>query len=205
MTKREIKKAAYQAIVKENKSHQETFDELRKTSSIELETLADEVAKIPNSSKHNSQQTLRFIFIGALAVVILLRVLGVISLASMENINPSILLIAMGLGLVIPALGIYGALTSRVDLYKTTGILLILNVVRSFTNGQISADLIDYIVLIPYIIAASLAFYVPSRLKTNYSKKVVKQEVNGEMKPSLQFNFDSSNLDMNNELLDESL
>lgn len=204
MTKREIKKAAYQAIVKENKTHQEVFDELRTKGSIELDTLAEEIAKIPSPAKHNSQQTLRYIFVGVLSVVIILRILSVISLASM-NINPNILILAVVLGLVVPALGIYGALASKVEFYRTTGILLVLSVFRSFTNGQVSADPIDYIVLVPFVAAIALAFYIPTKLKTSYSKKVSKQEVNGKMKPRLDFVFDSSTVDNQNELLDADL
>jgi hypothetical protein len=202
MNKRKIKKAAYKAIVKDNKTHQETFDELRKTSSIDTETLADEVAKIPNSSKHNRLQTLRFIFIGTLGVIMFLRVLGVFSIISLKVMNPSILLVAVGLGLIVPVIGVYGALTARVELYRTTGILLVLSVVRSFTNGQVSADPINYLVLIPFAIAISLAFYIPTKLKTDYSKKVVKHEVDGKTKTSYQFIFDSNDLEADNELLD---
>lgn len=205
MTKRQIRKAAYHAIVKENKSHQEAFDELRKTRSIELDTLADEVSKIPSPTKQKNQQTLRYIFIGLLSLVIILRILAVLVITSMENVNINLLLVAIVLGLVIPAVGIFGALTSRVELYQTTGILLILSVIRSFTSGPISTDPIDFIVLIPFLGAAVLAFYIPTRLKTNYSKKVLKQEVAGEVKTSLQFTFDSPKYSTDNELIDTDL
>ena len=39
MTKRQTRKAIYQSIVKEGKSHQETFDELRSTSEFDLELI----------------------------------------------------------------------------------------------------------------------------------------------------------------------
>ena len=96
-------------------------------------------------------------------------------------------------------------MTSKVDTYRTVGILLILSVLRSFTNGQVSPQTLDFIVLIPFVAAAALAFYIPAKLKTNYTKKVVKQDVNGQLKSRIEYIFDSSKVIEDNQLLDSDL
>lgn len=205
MNKREVKKAAYKLIVKENRTHQETFDELRKTSKIELEALAEEVAKIPTPSMYKTLQNLQYIYIGALSLVIILRIFGVIALIPMININPTILLFAVLIGIFVPILGIYGAITSRVELYRTTGILITLSVFRSFSKGQFSNEPLEYLFLMPVLVSIALAFYIPTKLKTAFSKKIVKQEENGNVVTSINYVFESNNPVANDDLLDANM
>lgn len=202
MTKRKIKKAAYQAVVKEGKTHQDTFDELRKSSEIGQDALADEVSKIPSFNKNNSQQFLRYIFVGILCLVIIMRTLAIVGLSLESNINSNIIIFAILIGVLIPVYGIVGALTSRVDAYRTVGILFILSIFRSFTKGEMSSDPLNYLALIPFVAAIVLAFYIPTKLKTNYKKQVDKKEEDGKVITSYQYVFESNGISSNNELLD---
>lgn len=204
MTKRQLKKAAYTAIVKEGRSHQVTFNSLRTQSDLELETLANEVAAIPSKDKSEKYKTLRYLFVGILVLLLIIRGLGIAAFGMIQEINPPLLLVLILLGIVVPALGIYGVFTSKVDLYKTTGILLILGVVRSFSNGQFSTEIIDLLFLIPVGLAIGLAFFIPTKLKTPFTKKVVIKEVNGVNKKALDFVFDETKL-VDEELLDVSI
>ena len=202
MTKRETKKAIYTAIVKEQKTHQETFDTLRGFSDLDTETLADEVAKVPSAAKQQKQRTLIYIYVVLLGLVIILRLLGVYAMTTMTAINPGMLLILIALGVVVPAVGIYGALTTRIEVYRTVGILLILSVVRSFTKEQFPTEIIGFLVLIPFVAAAFFSFYIPTRCKTAYSKKIRKEEVDGKERTSVEYVFDDFEKWENKELLD---
>ena len=205
MTKRQTKKAAYKAIVKNNVSHQEIFDKLSKESELDTESLADEIAKIPSAYKAKKHQIVRFIYIGVLGLIIIMRTLGITALGFSQNFDITVLVIAVLIGLIIPALGIYGALTSRIDDYRTTGIFLLIGIFNSFSKGQITSDLSDILVLLPFIAAIALAFFIPTQLKTPYTKKVATQESEGVQKKSIEYIFEIPKNYTDIELLDVDL
>ena len=191
MTKRQTKKAIYQAIVKEGKSHQQTFEELRTSSDLDLESLATEIAKVPSAAKNTEFKSLIYTYIALLAVVIVLRSLGVFIMLYDKNINMNFVLLLVAIGIVFPVLGIVGALTSRVDSYRSIAIIMILGVVRSFNKQVIdSMDIYTVLVLLPYLAVVILAFIIPTKLQTNFSKKVDKFEFDGQMKSSINYVFD---------------
>lgn len=205
MNKRKTRKAAYQAIVKEKKTHQETFDALRKTSSLDANTLATEVSNIPSEDKHQSQQALRYIFVGVLILILAIRILGVYLISQETNFNPSMLLVAILIGLIVPITGIVGALTARVELYRIVGLLFIFSTLRSFTGGNMSTEPVDLMVLIPFAIAVGLAFFIPFKMKTNYTTKTIKKEAEGKVITRVEYVFDTTKAIVNDELLDEDM
>lgn len=202
MNKRELKKAAYSAIVRDGLSHQEAFNRLRKDSEIEIETLAEEVSKIPSANKNNATQVWRYIYTLLLVLIIGLRSASLFLMAQLENISSSVVFLGIVLGLFVPVLGIVAAFTSRVELYKTVGILLTLSILRSFSNG-FEVDPIFLLTLLPFALAAGLSFYIPSLLKTPFTKKIDKKDSNGSLKSSVNYVFDSSSA--NEELLDSAV
>lgn len=191
MTKRQTKKAIYQAIVKEGKSHQQTFDELRTSSELDLESLANEIAKAPSASKNTQFKNLIYTYVALLAVVIVLRSLGVFVMLYDKNINMNFILLLVAIGIVFPVLGIIGALTSRVDSYRSIAIIMILGVVRSFNKQVIDTmDIYTVLTLLPYLAVVILAFIIPTKLQTSFSKKVDKVEIDGKIKSSISYVFE---------------
>lgn len=170
MKKRQLIKAAYQSIVKNGKSHQETFDELKIVSQIDQESLAQEISKIPSAYKQEKFKNLRYLYVGMLILVIITRVFGVISLFQITNINGSLILLGVVVGGLLPAVGIWGSMTSRASLYQTIALLSLISIIRSL-NTLINSDPLSFAFLIPFIGAIILGFYIPTKLKTSYTKK----------------------------------
>lgn len=202
LSKRELKKVAYQMILKEGKSHQEAFDNLRQTRSIPSDNLAELIAKIPSRQKLDERKVLNYIFIGLLISVIILRGLSLLGLGTMMGMDMRFLLIALFAALVVPGIGIYGALTGRTEIYFSTGILLLLTVLRTIGNKNFTNEPLDYVFFIPVVLAAGLAFYLPGKLKTNYKKTVGKKETDGEMKAVAVYKFEESSSFAREDLLD---
>lgn len=193
MTKRQTKKAIYQAIVKDGKSHQQAFDELKSSSEMDLESLANEVSKVPSAAKNEQFKTLVYSYVILLGVIIVLRALGVFGLFYGQNINMNLILLFIALGIVFPVMGIVGALTFRIDSYRSIAIIMILGIVRSFNKEVIDAiDIYFILTLIPFLAVIILAFIIPTKLKTEYTKKVNKTESEGKVKTSLSFVFDEN-------------
>lgn len=205
MTRRELKKEAYRMIVKENNSHQQTFDALRKDAKNGIEELAEDIAAIPSNTKQEQNKALLYTYIISLGVVILLRVLGVLAIFDPQKINGAFILLIVALGVLVPAGGIYGALSRRHETYRTIGILLILSIVRAVSKGEISPDPFTFIFLIPTIVAIALAFYLPTRLKTKFSKKTVQEEVDGKLRKRFEVTFEKEEQDFATDLLDANL
>lgn len=204
MTKREIIKAGRTAIIKNGKSHQEAFDEIKEIEKVERNMLAEELAKIPSSGKLKSTVILRGIFVAALVIIIALRVLSLLAIGLNENINFALVLGILALGIIVPVVGIYGALFARPNNYFPTGILMVVSVFRSMTQGEMTANTETFIVLIPFVVAAFLAFFIPSRLKTPFKKIVSEQFVDGKMVKRMEYVFEDTRLKPS-EVLDSQL
>lgn len=201
MTKREIKKAAYESIVKNRKSHQETFDSLRLDKTSDLDELAEIISKIPSENKNNKYQNLRYIFIGTLILVLLIRSLSVVLYMLSEQADRTVMLIGLVVILIAPAVGIYAALSSKIDNYHSSAILLILVIVRSFREN-IEPDIWTMLSIAPFLVAIALAFYIPTKLKTNYTKSTINEEKDGIIHKKLVYTFENSEELKNSELLD---
>lgn len=205
MTKRQLRKATYKAIVKENKSHQEAFDELSQDSSVDLDKLADELSQVPSPAKNSKLQTLRYLFIGILVLIILLRIVGMISLNELMQLDPKFLLLAVILGLFVPIYGIVGALTSRAEYYRTTAMLIALNLFRTLISGKMSTELFDLLFIIPSIIAVILGVYLPLKLRTKYVRNRISEDIDGIKQSKYEYTFENSKLPENNELIDSDV
>ncbi|MFD1552872.1 hypothetical protein DNU06_08090 [Putridiphycobacter roseus] len=203
MNKRATKKAAYKAIVKENKSHQTTFDELRPVSEMTRTDLANEVSSIPSLAKFNELKNLRITYIVLLGVIVILRILGGLGLSEGMTINPILLMVAILISLLVPFVGIFGDLTRRYGSYRFVGILLIIGVVRSI-NPELFNDTLNLIFLIPFLAVIGLAFYIPAKLKTSYTSKVNKEEKDGKVITQTNIVFEEETQLNDSELLDDS-
>lgn len=201
MHKKQIRKIAYSSIVKENKSHQEAFDDISSTEGVDQKMLADELSKTPSNGKQKSTLTLRYIFIGALTILAALRIMAIVLLGMEGNINGSLIGIMVLFGVFVPGLGIYAALFSKVEFYMSTGIFLTISLFRSITRGEMNAEPETLIGLVPFAIAVALAFYIPTRLKTVYKREVTERSVDGKLNKEIVYIFEDTRLNQS-DLLD---
>ena len=202
MTKRQLRKAAYTAIVKENKTHQEAFDQLSQNNSVDLDDLANELSQVPSQAKNSSQQLLRYTFIGVLILIIIIRILGILGLDYQMKLDPIFLLLVIVLGLFAPVYGIVGVLTSRIHFYRSTAMLIGLNLFRSLKDIQTGTEPMALLIFLPFIAAIALGLFIPTKLKTNFTKTRIKEEIDGVTKSRYEYVFENSKLPGNNELID---
>jgi hypothetical protein len=188
MKKTELNKNARRMILQEGLTHQGVFDELVQKSQIDKDKLAELIAVIPSKNKLSQNKVWINAMIVVLGVVILLRILSIWLFAFVSDWSPVLLLFAIIVGIVVPVVGIYASLTSRFDMYKGLGILMGLSILRSFKDNSVQ-DYQFFLVLIPFIGAVALAFYIPYRLKVNYNR-VVKEDEHGNKTAHYQFDKD---------------
>ncbi len=203
MTKRQIRKTAYNSIVKEGKSHQDTFDTITQNTNQDQEWVAKEVAKYPGSLLSENQKTLKMIYIGLLGILVILRCISMIAIAGDGNLNKGILSVFILIAVLIPGLGIYGAVTNKVDVYRSMAILSIIGIARSIQYIDMVNNPISLIGLFPLFGIIILGFYIPTKLRTNYHIKIVEEDNNGETKKVKKYVFDETLKNSSPELLDD--
>lgn len=205
MTRRQLKKAAYKAILKENKSHQETFDELVVKAEIEKEKLADDVSKVPSTIKMQEQKTLIYSYVAVLGLIIIMRGTTIAGFGFSEQLDLRLVGLMIILGMAVPALGIWASLTGRMDQLVSVGILLGISVLRSFTNGHVQIDSTILLFLIPVAVAIVLSFYLPTRMKTPYKKQINKEEIDGRTHTRVEYKFAATGRVQHPEIVDDIL
>lgn len=192
MIKKQIRTLGYKSIVKENKSHQEAFDEISQSPGVDLKLLADELSKIPSSGKQKATASLRYTFIGALVVLGGYRVLGTLLLLTDGVPDIGFMVFIILLSIFVPVIGIYTAISGRVEHYTTTGILLGMAVFRSVSKGEIHIDVNSLFFLLPVLIAFVLAFYIPTKLKTPYKRTVSNHFSDGQTQEKVNYHFEDT-------------
>mgnify|MGYP001627142484 CR=1 FL=1 len=185
MKKSELNKNARRMILQEGLSHQSVFDELAPQSSIDKDKLAELIGIIPAKNRLNQNRMWLNAMVVILAIIVAIRLLSITLFAYFSELQPILIAFAVILGIVVPAVGIFATLTSRFDMYRGLGILIGLSILRSFKDGE-GQEPADFLVLIPFVIAVVLAFYIPTRLKTNYKRVVISDE-QGNKSASYQF------------------
>lgn len=204
MNKNKIRKAAYKSIAKEGKSHQEFFDSFKAENKVKGELLAEETAKIPSLSKMKETTTIRYIYVGLLAVILVLRIFGVTELTQSMGMGTGLMVLALILALGVPVIGIIAGLTQRAHFYNPVGLLMALAIMRSFTSKNIEMDETVLIVMIPMAVVIALSFYLPSKLKTTYERKVTKEMKEGNEVTKVSYIFEKSSID-SDEILDAGI
>lgn len=192
MTLKEIKKAAYKAIVVEKQSHQSFFDEHVDKVEIGRIQFAEEISKIPSKSKMEKHQGWIISYIILMLIIIILRSIALPLLFS--QIPTPLLLLMLVIGIVVPVFAIYSALKAKVDFYRTVAILMGINILRSFSKGQFSGEITDFIGLAPVLMVIVLALYLPQILKSKFTEKVVSEDVDGVTKKVTKIEFEKDEL-----------
>ncbi|MDA7803278.1 hypothetical protein N8987_01710 [Crocinitomix sp.] len=137
--------------------------------------------------------------IGTFAI---LRIIGLGALLS-NNTKPIVLLIFVLISLVVPILGIYAALKSKMDLLKSTSIVLLIFSLRGLSD--LNFDTPTIIVLAILISIIFLGLFLPYKMKTPYHSTLIKTEVDGKVTSDYEINFESGDLMRDEELLDTDL
>lgn len=191
MTKREIRKKAQEAILKEGKTHQEAFDELRNNSAIDAETFANEIAKIPSSMRMAITANLRYTLIALLSLNVVMRTILIVGFSAVYELHPAIILPFVFLGIFVPAMGILAAAKGNNQLLLSTGLLMILSLVRGLKDTDFT-DPITLVILAIVVATAGLCFYLQHKLKTPFRKTSREIVVDGQVRTQLHFEFESS-------------
>ena len=203
MTRRQTQKAIYASVVKDGKSHQETFDALKEENYSDLDALANEIVKVPTSGKIAENKSLIYTYIGLMGFILLLKALGVYILLEAVTANPAILIGAVALGILVPALAIYGAITNRHQFYFVTSMLLILGLIRGVTSGGFNNDMETLIILAITIIAITLGFVIPYKLKSKYEKTTKKETTEEKTRTIFVYTFEDTRVG-NRDVLDRN-
>jgi hypothetical protein len=201
MSRLKTRKAAHKLIFKENKSHQEAFDILSKEISGSKEALAGEVSAIPSKAQYDRIKVLIIVYIAFLGIILVLRSIGIYFVVQ-EIEQPVILLLLVALEIFLPVFGIIGALTARMEIFKSIGILMAMNIFRTISNSGGLDELTQYVTIGLFAVCAGLAFFIPTRINTPFTKRLVETEIDGNTKNIMEYTFKEVSRDENNELLD---
>lgn len=202
MKLKEIKKAAYKAIVEEKQSHQSFYDEHVEKVEIGRVQFAEEISKIPSKRKMEKYQGWIIAYIILMLIIIILRSIALPLLFS--QIPTPLLLLMLVIGIIVPVFAIYSALKAKVDFYKAVAILMGVNLLRSFTKGQFSGEISDFIGLAPVLIVIVLAIYIPQLLRSKYSQGVEFEYIDGVKKKVIKIEFEKEEIN-DDKLLDSKI
>lgn len=192
MLKVQIRSHGHKAIVKNNKSHQEVFDELSQTEGVNLQLLADELSKIPSNGKQKSTGSLRYIFVAALVILAIMRILALVLIGMEGTLDLGFLLFMLIIILIAPGIGIFAAFSGRAHSYMSCGILLLITLFQSIRRGELQMEPQALIVLIPFFLAIVLAFYIPTKLKTPYKRIETESYVDGKLVKKIDYAFEDT-------------
>lgn len=204
MEKKEIRSISYKKLLEEDKTHQQTYDEI--ISSFGYKVTPSQVAKIvantPSLISMNKTLALRYVLISLLGLILLSRVVLTILILNATGGPAIILAVVSPFILISPVLGIFGSVKGRADLMRMSAGLLIIGLVRSFTNGLIGTDVYSIISLVVYIGTILLLLYIPTLFKVNYQKVTKTIEVDEKQKSVESYEFTNAKNEVYDDLLD---
>ncbi|MES2555027.1 MAG: hypothetical protein V4604_02700 [Bacteroidota bacterium] len=205
MTKRELRKEAHRRIIKDGETHQEAYDALQHDKSFSKEEIAEILSKIPSGAVIERVKIWKIVFISVLAIIILMRILGIYLLTSIATVNPVLLITMLLFGLVVPGVAIYSLMTHKYEGLKGLSFLFILSIFRSLRKFD---DLDQYAIIevIPYVVAIILGFWLSHIGKTPY-KRIVKDEEQPDLsiRKTAHIVFEDQQVRTSNDLLDSGL
>jgi len=165
MTEKELKKLAEQKI-KEGKSRQDVYVELKEESNYKSEEIAKIVRFIPTLENRHKYKTAQTVLIIALGITILFKMLGGLSIVMVKGINwlPIIFLMP-----IINIVLTYGVVTYKGKYYRLVGIVTILGLLRSLQDiNGLNFNLLTLIDLGVAGVLIGLGFYLNSKMASEY-------------------------------------
>lgn len=172
MTKKQARKEAYFQIVKQNKNHQEVFDQLKTTSGVEITFLATIMSGIPSVVKRRNNKTLIVVIILCSSSFILLRILKFWLFFSVPGIEMKSLVIYTFLGVILPVFVIISAIRWKMEPIGAVALLLIFNVIGTVLEEGI--QLVDPFELLSLLLQMGiivLGFMLLFRTRTAFKVK----------------------------------
>jgi hypothetical protein len=204
MTKRQLRKTARIRIISEGQSHQQVYEALKDEPGFTRDEIALELCKFPSEAKRAQNRGLVGIFIGILAIIVVLRLLGTFVISESLKMNGPILLLVILIGVIAPVMGIVGAIQNRVEIYRAVGFLFVFSIFRSVKQLD-TGDAMTLIGFVPFVIAIGLAFWIPERLKTPYKRSTVTEtDASGKERQVTQISFEATS-GVNGDLLDSGI
>lgn len=187
MTKKELRKLAEQKI-KEGKSRQVTFEELKEESKNKSEEIAKIVRFIPTLENRQKFKTAQTILLVALGITILFKMLAGLPIVIEKGINwlPIIFLMP-----IINIALTYGVATYKGQYYRLVGIFTILGLLRSLRD--IIGTTFEPLILIDLGIAGvliGLGFYLNSKMVSEYQtvkEKYTNQQGQTRLRNKIKF------------------
>ncbi len=187
MTKKELRKLAEQKI-KEGKSRQKAFEELKEESKNKSEEIAKIIRFIPTLENRQKYKVAQTILIVALGITILFKMLAGLPIVIEKGINwlPIILLMP-----IINIALTYGIATYKGQYYRLVGIFTILGLLRSLQD--IIGETFDPLILIDLGIAGALivlGFYLNSKMVSEYQtvkEKYTNQQGQTRLRNKIKF------------------
>ena len=171
MTKKEVRQLAKQKI-KEGKTQQQTFEEIKETSDRPSEEIANIVKQIPTLAARQKNKTLNYVLIGLLALTILSKMLAGIPIALQDGIKSLPIIFILP---IINILMLWGVSTYSVGAHRVTGFLSLLALLRSL--GDILGKPFEPLVLVDLVLIGGmlfLGFYLNNKLTPGYD--IVKEK-----------------------------
>lgn len=189
--KKDIRKKAHQLIRKEKSDHQSAYDQLKRMKSFcPKEEVAKIVSRIPTDAKNQKTLGLRIIFVITLIFIFVIRLTDFLVILPEPGIFST--LIFLFHGLVLPTLGIYGALTSRTRYYKLVAIFMFLSTLGTLLTLFVVFHPSILLIALPFALVGVLGFVIPHKLKVTYKKKMVQREFKGRNVNVYEYFFDES-------------
>ena len=202
MNKKEVKKKGYIEVIKNRRSHQEVYEEFKTTRPALNKTIATQLGEIPSAAIRAKWQIWLYIYIGLISLLALLRLLGVFALIG-TGMKPALLLIIGLLTLILPALGIFGAIKYKMELLRSTSIIIVIFTIRSL--NKVTYDSSAIIALSLLAIVVLLGFLLPYKMKTPFKTTIVKKEIDGKMITDFDIQFQDDFVMVNDDILDNDL
>lgn len=191
MTKKLARKEAYLQIVKQNKNHQEVFDQLKTTSGLEITFLATIMSGIPSEAKRRNNKTLIVVMILCCSLFIVLQMLKFWLFFSVPGIDLKSLVIYTFLGVILPVFVIISAIRWKMEPIGAVSLLLILIVIGTLVEEGV--QLIDPFQLLSLLLQMGiivLGFMLLFRTRTAFevTESIVERDGKSVFRQVVTFN-----------------
>jgi len=202
LSKNQIRKEGYKAIVKGDEDHQAVYDRLKENDKNKNHFLAKELSKIPSKKIIAAHKTYLHVFVGLMGLILIYRVAALIFLLG-DSLQPAFLLLFILGGIIAPVFGIYGGLTIRLNHLQTVSFLFAIMIFRSFQDGLVNTN--ELYVYIPFVIAIFFGIWLPYKMKTPFSYDTFNKQENGQNISYKDYKFATNAISVGDELLDNDL
>ena len=179
MSKQRVDKYAEKEVLN-GKSHQEIFNHIASTSNFKVQEIAEIVRKIPTLEKRKQYQKLNTALLVILGLFVSDKILlSLVLLMEQESSITAIILPVVSIFLF------YGVFRFKRSVHLATGIFMIAGVLTSIIQFGKQPDVFTIIGIIIPLIGAIIAFYLNTKLVSDYKFNKELQESNPAQREGL--------------------